>query len=378
MSGTLIDLTDNIVDDVVVPPDGTVRYDGDDPYLVVAADKGTASFSDIANRIALSRRFWLADAFASGGSDGYDHKKMGITARGAFEAVKRHFRELDLDAESDSFTAVGVGDMSGDVFGNFMLLSPSMKLVAAFDHRHVFIDPEPDVEAALAERRRLFDLPRSSWADYDQAKLSPGGGVSSRERRSPWCTLPRGAQGARHRRCRPQSRRTGLGAPEGAGRPSVLRRHRYLRAWRRREQSRRRRPHKRRRFAFRPAPSESRVVGEGANLGMTPRARVDFARRGGRVNSDAIDNVGGVATSDAEVNIKISLVRAMADGRLTLSERNELLSAMTEDIAAGVLRLCRRQVVALSVTRARGSGRTAAPDAPVGCARRAGTARPAP
>ncbi len=171
--GTLIDLTDNIVGDAVVPPASTLRYDGDDPYLVVAADKGTASFSDVANRIALSRHFWLADAFASGGSAGYDHKKMGITARGAFEAVKRHFRELDLNAEADPFTAVGVGDMSGDVFGNFMLLSPSLKLVAAFDHRHIFIDPAPNAEAALVERRRLFALPRFKLADYDQTKLSP-------------------------------------------------------------------------------------------------------------------------------------------------------------------------------------------------------------
>ncbi|MCM5554474.1 NAD-glutamate dehydrogenase [Pleomorphomonas sp. NRK KF1] len=352
--GTLIDLTDNIVDDVVVPPVGTVRYDGDDPYLVVAADKGTASFSDIANRIALSRRFWLADAFASGGSDGYDHKKMGITARGAFEAVKRHFRELDLDAESDSFTAVGVGDMSGDVFGNFMLLSPSMKLVAAFDHRHIFIDPEPDVEAALAERRRLFALPRSSWADYDQAKLSPGGGIFPRTQKSIALS--------------PEARRA-LGIDAAALSPDELV-SALLRApadllffggigtFVRGDDESNLDAGDRINDGVRiPAAAlRARVVGEGANLGMTPRARVDFARRGGRVNSDAIDNVGGVATSDAEVNIKIALVRAMAAGRLTLSERNELLSAMTEDIAAGVLRLCRRQVVALSVTRARGSG----------------------
>ncbi len=352
--GTLIDLTDNIVDDVVVPPDGTVRYDGDDPYLVVAADKGTASFSDVANRIALSRRFWLADAFASGGSDGYDHKKMGITARGAFEAVKRHFRELDLDAESDPLTAVGVGDMSGDVFGNFMLLSPSLKLVAAFDHRHIFIDPDPDVAAALAERRRLFDLPRSSWADYDRAKLSPGGGVFPRTQKSVVLSAEaRKALGIDAAALSPDELVSALlKAPTdllffgGIGTFVRGNDENNLDAGDRINDG----------VRVPAGALRARVVGEGANLGMTPRARVDFARRGGRINSDAIDNVGGVATSDAEVNIKIAFVRAMAAGRLTLSERNEMLAEMTDDIAAGVLRLCRRQVVALSVTRARGSG----------------------
>ncbi|SCM78095.1 Bacterial NAD-glutamate dehydrogenase superfamily [uncultured Pleomorphomonas sp.] len=352
--GTLIDLTDNIVGDAVVPPSATVRYDDDDPYLVVAADKGTASFSDVANRIALSRAFWLADAFASGGSAGYDHKKMGITARGAFVAVKRHFRELDLDAEADPFTAVGVGDMSGDVFGNFMLLSPSLRLVAAFDHRHIFIDPAPDAEAALAERRRLFALPRSSWADYDPAKLSPGGGVFSRTQKS--VALPaeaRAALGIEATALSPDELVAallrspvdllffgGIGTfVRGDGESNLDAGDRANDGVR-----------------IPAGDLRARVVGEGANLGMTPRARVDFARRGGRVNSDAIDNVGGVATSDAEVNIKIALGRAMAAGRLTLAERDELLAIMTGDVAAGVLRLCRRQVVALSVTRARGAG----------------------
>ncbi|CAI9414187.1 NAD-specific glutamate dehydrogenase [Pleomorphomonas sp. T1.2MG-36] len=352
--GTLIDLTDNIVEDAVVPPVDTVRYDGDDPYLVVAADKGTASFSDVANRIALSRGFWLADAFASGGSAGYDHKKMGITARGAFEAVKRHFRELDLDAEVDPFTAVGVGDMSGDVFGNFMLLSPSLKLVAAFDHRHIFIDPAPDAEAALAERRRLFALPRSSWADYDATKLSPGGGVFSRTQKS--VALSAGARavlGVKADALSPDELVAallrapvdllffgGIGTFVRGGDESNLDVGDRINDG----------------VRVSAGDLRARVVGEGANLGMTPRARVDFARRGGRINSDAIDNVGGVATSDAEVNIKIAFGRAMAAGRLELAERNELLAGMTDDIAASVLRLCRRQVVALSVTRARGSG----------------------
>jgi glutamate dehydrogenase len=352
--GTLIDLTDNLVGDAVVPPDATVRYDGDDPYLVVAADKGTASFSDVANRIALARRFWLADAFASGGSAGYDHKKMGITARGAFEAVKRHFRELDLDAATDPFTAVGVGDMSGDVFGNFMLLSPSLRLVAAFDHRHVFIDPDPDAETALAERRRLFALPRSSWADYDPARLSKGGGVYPRSAKS--IALPeeaRAALGIEVAALSPDALVSAiLAAPvdllffggigtflRGDGESDTDAGDRANDAVR-----------------IPAGDIRARVVGEGANLGVTPRARVDFARRGGRINSDAIDNVGGVATSDAEVNIKIALGRAVAAGRLTLAERDELLASMTDDVAGGVLRLCRRQVVALSVTRARGPG----------------------
>ncbi|PKR88024.1 NAD-glutamate dehydrogenase [Pleomorphomonas diazotrophica] len=352
--GTLIDLTDNIVDDAIVPPGGTVRYDGDDPYLVVAADKGTASFSDVANRIALSRGFWLADAFASGGSAGYDHKKMGITARGAFEAVKRHFRELDLDVEADPLTAVGVGDMSGDVFGNFMLLSPSLKLVAAFDHRHIFIDPTPDAKTALTERRRLFALPRSSWADYDAAKLSSGGGIFPRTQKS--IALSAEARAA-------------LGIDAAALSPDELV-SALLKApvdllffggigtfVRGNDESNVDAGDRANDGVRIPAGDlRARVVGEGANLGMTPRARVDFARHGGRVNSDAIDNVGGVATSDAEVNIKIALGRAVAAGRLTLAERDELLAGMTDDVAAGVLRLCRRQVVALSVTRARGFG----------------------
>ncbi|MBS1180936.1 MAG: gdhB [Proteobacteria bacterium] len=352
--GTLIDLTDNIVDDAIVPPIGIVRHDGDDPYLVVAADKGTASFSDIANRIALSRRFWLADAFASGGSAGYDHKKMGITARGAFEAVKRHFRELDLDAEVDPFTAVGVGDMSGDVFGNFTLLSPSLRLVAAFDHRHIFIDPAPEPEAALAERRRLFALPRSSWADYDPAKLSSGGGVFSRTLKSvALSSEARVALGIEAATLSPDELVAALlRAPVdllffgGIGTFVAGDGESNLDAGDRSNDG----------IRIRAGDLRARVVGEGANLGMTPRARVDFARHGGRVNSDAIDNVGGVATSDAEVNIKIALGRAMTAGRLMLSDRDELLASMTGDVAASVLRLCRRQVVALSVTRARGSG----------------------
>lgn len=351
---TLIDLTDNIVGETVVAPAGCVCHDGNDPYLVVAADKGTASFSDAANRIALARHFWLGDAFASGGSAGYDHKKMGITARGAFEAVKRHFREIDIDVAADPVSVIGVGDMSGDVFGNFMLLSPAFRLVAAFDHRHIFIDPKPVPALALAERQRLSALPRSSWADYDPARISRGGGVFARSAKSVELS--------------PEARRVlGIDTPSlspdelvsallkapvdllffggigtfvaGDGETDADVGDRLNDAVR-----------------VRATDIRARVVGEGANLGVTPRGRVDFARRGGRINSDAIDNVGGVATSDAEVNIKIALGRAVAAGRLTTEARNALLAEMTDDVAAAVLRLCRRQVVALSVTRARGPG----------------------
>lgn len=351
---TLIDLTDNIVGDTIVPPVNTVRHDGDDPYLVVAADKGTASFSDIANRIALAHGFWLGDAFASGGSAGYDHKKMGITARGAFEAVKRHFRELDIDAEHDAFTAVGVGDMSGDVFGNFMLLPQAVALVAAFDHRHIFIDPKPDAAVALAERQRLFALPRSSWADYDAAKISQGGGVFARTAKSvDLSPEARAVLGIDRPSLSPDELVAAiLKAPvdllffggigtfvRGDGETDAEAGDRLNDAVR-----------------IPASAIRARVVGEGANLGVTPRARVDFARHGGSINSDAIDNVGGVATSDAEVNIKIALGRAVTAGRLSREDRDKLLAEMTDDVAAAVLRLCRRQVVALSVTRARGIG----------------------
>ena len=223
----LLDITDNLVAGVVVPPTNIVRHDEDDPYLVVAADKGTATFSDIANAVSAEYGFWLGDAFASGGSAGYDHKKMGITARGAWECVKRHFRELGADIQATDFTAVGVGDMSGDVFGNGMLLSPHTRLLAAYNHLHIFVDPEPDPEKSLAERQRLFNLPRSSWSDYDPQRISKGGGVFDRKAKSIKLTPEMKALfGLAQRLC--HARRADEGDAEDAGRPALAGRHRHL------------------------------------------------------------------------------------------------------------------------------------------------------
>ncbi|NLH81866.1 MAG: NAD-glutamate dehydrogenase, partial [Phyllobacteriaceae bacterium] len=312
--GRLLDLTDDLSDGAVVPPPATVRRDGDDPYLVVAADKGTATFSDTANAIARAHGFWLDDAFASGGSAGYDHKKMGITARGAFEAVKRHFREIDVDPMTTPFTVAGVGDMSGDVFGNGMLLSPAIRLVAAFDHRHVFLDPAPDTAVSLEERRRLFALPRSSWADYDAAKISAGGGVFSRTAKA----IPLSAEAralldldAQHATPAEVIRailkaRVDLLWFGGIGT--------YVRAATETDAQ----VGDKANDAVRVTAAElrARVVGEGANLGMTQAARIDYGALGGRCNSDAIDNSAGVNCSDVEVNIKIALAPAVASGRL--------------------------------------------------------------
>ena len=334
----MLDITDNRVGTDIEPPERVVRHDGDDPYLVVAADKGTATFSDLANGVARDYGFWLDDAFASGGSAGYDHKGMGITARGAWESVKRHFRELGLDTQSTEFTVVGVGDMSGDVFGNGMLLSEHIRLVAAFDHRHIFLDPDPDVARSYAERQRLFELPRSSWADYDTALISEGGGVYPRTQKS----IPVSAQ-VRER----------LGLDEGV---SAMAPHELLRA-----------------ILLAPvdllwnggigtyvkASTETdleigdrandpirvdgsqlrvRVVGEGGNLGLSQRGRVEAALAGVHVNTDAIDNSAGVDTSDHEVNIKIALTPLVQEGVLSREERDELLASMTEEVARKVLR----------------------------------------
>jgi len=347
----LLDLTDNIVDGVVVPPADTVRHDGDDdPYLVVAADKGTATFSDIANGVAVDRGFWLGDAFASGGSAGYDHKAMGITARGAWESVKRHFRELGVDTQSQPFSVVGIGDMSGDVFGNGMLLSEQIRLVAAFDHRHVFLDPEPDPATSFAERRRLFGLPRSSWADYDPALLSPGGGVFPRSAKSiPLSPQVQAVLGVSVASMTPaELLRAILLAPVdllwngGIGT--------YVKASGETNSE----VGDKANDAIRVNGSQlrCRVVGEGGNLGLTQRGRVEYALAGGRVNTDAIDNSAGVDTSDHEVNIKILLGQAMTAGRLTLAERDELLASMTDDVARLVLRDNYEQNVALGNARA--------------------------
>jgi glutamate dehydrogenase len=348
----LLSVTDDIGDEAIVPPAGLIRHDGDDPYLVVAADKGTATFSDTANAISLERGFWLGDAFASGGSAGYDHKAMGITARGAWEAVKRHFREMDIDIQTAPFTVVGVGDMSGDVFGNGMLLSPCIKLVAAFDHRDIFIDPEPDPARSLEERRRLFNLPRSSWADYDRSLLSAGGGIYARSEKqiklSPQACV---AVGIANADLTPAELMAAiLRAPAdllwfgGIGT--------YVRGPDETDAEVGDKANDA--IRINAADIGARVVGEGANLGMTQQARIAYGLKGGRCNSDAVDNSAGVNTSDVEVNIKIALAPAVRSGRLTPEERLELLGAMTDDVAALVLRNNYQQTLAISLEERRG------------------------
>ncbi|WP_326753047.1 NAD-glutamate dehydrogenase [Streptomyces hirsutus] len=344
----LLDITDNMVAGEVVPPVDVVRHDGDDTYLVVAADKGTARFSDTANEVAQAYDFWLGDAFASGGSAGYDHKGMGITARGAWESVKRHFRELGVDTQSQDFTVVGIGDMSGDVFGNGMLLSEHIRLVAAFDHRHIFIDPTPDAALGHAERRRLFELPRSSWEDYNTDLLSAGGGVFPRTAKS----IPVNAQ-----------IREALGLDSGVTKmtPADLMQA-ILKApvdllWNGGIGT------------YVKASSESNadvgdkandpirvdgrdlrvaVVGEGGNLGMTQLGRIEVALHGGRINTDAIDNSAGVDTSDHEVNIKILFNTLVANGDMTVKQRNKLLASMTDEVGRLVLRTNYAQNTALA------------------------------
>ncbi|MDX2378827.1 MAG: NAD-glutamate dehydrogenase [Acidimicrobiia bacterium] len=349
----LLDLTDNLDAGSIVPPPDTVIYDGDDPYLVVAADKGTATFSDIANELAIERGFWLGDAFASGGSVGYDHKEMGITARGAWESVRRHARVLGLDADRDELLTVGIGDMSGDVFGNGMLLSEHLRLVAAFDHRHVFLDPDPDPAAAHAERRRLFELPRSSWTDYDDALISPGGGVYPRTLKSiPVSAQVRAVLGMDESvtELTPAALISGiLRAPVdllwngGIGT--------YVKASAETDES----VGDRHNDAVRVDADElrCRIIGEGGNLGITQLARVEYAVSGGLVYTDAIDNSAGVDCSDHEVNIKVLLDQLVRDGELTLKQRNRLLADMTGEVADLVLDDNRSQTLALMVARNR-------------------------
>ncbi|RJK95428.1 NAD-glutamate dehydrogenase [Vallicoccus soli] len=347
----LLDITDDLDQERVVPPRDVVRRDGDDPYLVVAADKGTATFSDIANGVSAEYGFWLGDAFASGGSVGYDHKAMGITARGAWESVKRHFRELGVDTQAEDFTVVGVGDMSGDVFGNGMLLSPHIRLVAAFDHRHVFLDPDPDPAASYAERRRLFELPRSSWADYDPALISPGGGVHPRTAKSvpvaPQVRRALGMDGSTLSVTPQQLISAVLRAPVdlfwngGIGT--------YVKASTEAHAD----VGDKANDAIRVDGSalRCRVVGEGGNLGLTQRGRIEAARSGVRLNTDAIDNSAGVDCSDHEVNIKVLLDRLVRDGALERDERDALLLAMTDEVGAHVLRDNYEQNVLLGVGR---------------------------
>ncbi len=347
----LLDLTDNRVGGKIVPPPRVVRHDDDDPYLVVAADKGTAKFSDIANGISREYGFWLDDAFASGGSAGYDHKQMGITARGAWEAVKRHFREMGIDTQSQDFTCMGVGDMSGDVFGNGMLLSKHIRLIGAFDHRHIFCDPNPDAARSFAERQRMFNLSGSSWNDYDRKKISAGGGVFSRNekvlRLSPEIQK---AFGIKTDSLPPNDliiamlkSKVDLLYFGGIGT--------YVKASDESNDEAGDRANEAVRIDGREI--QARVVAEGANLGMTQRGRVEYAAQGGRVNTDAIDNSAGVDTSDHEVNIKILLQRAVSGGALTLSSRNKLLSGMTDEVAALVLRDNYLQTQALSLSESR-------------------------
>ena len=331
----LLDVTDNMVDGEVVHPPQVRALDGDDTYLVVAADKGTATFSDTANAISREYGFWLDDAFASGGSAGYDHKKLGITARGAWESVKRHFREMDMDPAVDEFTAVGIGDMSGDVFGNGMLLSDKIRLVAAYDHRHVFIDPSPDAAASFAERKRLYDLPGSSWDDYDRSLISEGGGVWPRSAKSiPLSPQAREALGTDEERATPTDLiRAVLRAPVdllwNGGIGTVVKASDETDAD----------AHDRSSDAIRVDARElrARVVGEGGNLGFTRKARVEYSSRGGRINADFIDNSAGVDCSDHEVNLKILLGLAESRGEMTRPDRDELLEAVTEDVVEHVL-----------------------------------------
>lgn len=350
---SLLSVTDNLVNDKVVHPDKVVIHDGEDPYFVVAADKGTATFSDIANGIALEHNFWLGDAFASGGSNGYDHKAMGITAKGAWISVQRHFLEMGIDVQSDPTTAAGVGDMSGDVFGNGMLLSKAIKLVAAFDHRHIFIDPDPDPETSWNERKRMFDLPRSSWDDYNRSLLSKGGGIYPRTEKS----IPLSAEA-----------RAVLGIEAKSVEPTVLMNAilksevdllwfggigTYIKASTQSNVD-----------VGDPANDSLRVsgdevrakvIGEGANLGITQAGRIEFAEHGGRINTDFIDNSAGVDCSDNEVNIKIPLNREMRDGRLSFEARNKLLAKMTDEVADIVLEDNRLQSLALSIAEAGGA-----------------------
>ena len=354
----LLDLTDNYVGDGIAGPARVVRYDEDDPYLVVAADKGTATFSDIANEVSADYGFWLGDAFASGGSQGYDHKKMGITARGAWESVKRHFRELGTDIQEEQFTVVAIGDMSGDVFGNGMLCSPHIRLLAAFNHQHVFIDPDPDPAAGFAERRRLFEMTRSSWSDYDPALISPGGGVYERSAKS--IAISEQARAALRidasRLSPAELIRELVRAPvdllfnggigtyvKAAGETNADAGDRTNDAVR-----------------VDGAQLRCRVVGEGGNLGLTQRGRIEYALRGGhdgsggRITTDAIDNVAGVNCSDHEVNIKILLNGVVGAGGMSTAERNRLLVQMTDAVAEQVLygSYTQTQAMSLALTQA--------------------------
>jgi len=348
----LLSVTDNLIDGVVVPPHRVVRHDGDDTYLVVAADKGTATFSDVANAIAIEEKFWLGDAFASGGSAGYDHKGMGITAKGAWESVKRHFLEMDIDIQTEDFTVIGIGDMSGDVFGNGMLLSPHIRLLAAFDHRNIFIDPNPDAHTSFVERRRLFQLPSSSWNDYNQALISSGGGVFARSAKSIQLTQEiRNALDFNDAQlsCTPDQLIAAiLKAPAqllwngGIGTYVKASTETNVDVGDKTNDP----------IRINGSQLRTQVVGEGGNLGLTQLGRVEAARHGVRLNTDAIDNSAGVDTSDHEVNLKILFAPLVNSGEMSIEQRNELLHAMTDSVGEHVLRDNFDQNVVLSNARA--------------------------
>jgi len=352
----LLDITDNRTADGIVAPPNVVCCDEPDPYLVVAADKGTATFSDIANSIAQEYGFWLGDAFASGGSQGYDHKKMGITARGAWVSVQRHFREMNMDVQSDPVTVVGIGDMSGDVFGNGMLLSESLLVVAAFNHRHIFIDPTPDAAKSFAERQRLFNLDRSGWDDYDSSLISAGGGVFNRSAKSIKIS---------------KQMKDRFGISENSLRPteliSCLLKAKLDLLWNggigtyvKAESETHANVGDKANDVLRVNGAElgAKVVGEGGNLGLTQLGRVEYSLVGGRCNTDFIDNAGGVDCSDHEVNIKIALNQLVQNGALTQVQRNQLLEDMTEEVSSLVLGNNALQAQAISLEALRSKYRS--------------------
>ncbi|WP_440877448.1 NAD-glutamate dehydrogenase [Thalassotalea sp. PLHSN55] len=348
----LLDITDNIVNGEIVPPQDVVRIDEDDPYLVVAADKGTATFSDIANSISEEYNFWMGDAFASGGSVGYDHKGMGITAKGAWESVKRHFREMDIDCQTTDFTCVGVGDMAGDVFGNGMLLSKHIRLQAAFNHMHIFIDPDPDAASTYKERERLFNLPGCSWEDYNKKLISEGGAIFNRSAKSIKLTPQiKKMLGTQKQNMAPNeliqallTMKVDLLWNGGIGTYVKGSSESHAEVGDRANDS----------LRINGNQLQAKVVGEGGNLGLTQLGRIEFAANGGRINSDSVDNVGGVDCSDNEVNIKILLNGLVQNGDLTVKQRNKLLYDMTDEVSEIVLLDCYRQTHSLSITAMRG------------------------
>ncbi|QIZ76565.1 NAD-glutamate dehydrogenase [Ferrimonas lipolytica] len=347
----LLDITDNIVQGELTPPIDVVRHDEDDSYLVVAADKGTATFSDIANSISEEYNFWLGDAFASGGQFGYDHKKMGITARGAWESVMRHFREIDIDCQNSDFTCLAVGDMAGDVFGNGMLLSKHTRLQVAFNHMHIFIDPNPDAAVSYVERQRLFELPRSSWTDYDDKLISKGGGIFLRSAKSIKLTpeIKKMLQ-TQQAKMTPNELIHNLLQMDvdllwngGIGTYVKATSETHLDVGDRANDA----------VRINGNQLKAKIVGEGGNLGLTQLGRIEYAQTGGRINTDFVDNVGGVDCSDNEVNIKILLNRLVAEGELTVKQRNKLLVEMTEEVSDIVLADCRDQTLSISITELR-------------------------